>query len=83
MTPEHARDLVFEVLGGIAPEADPGTLRGDEDLRAALDLDSMDFLTFVVALHDRTGLGIPEADYPKLQTLDGCVAYLSGPGQHR
>jgi len=78
MTDAEARDLIFEVLGGIAPEADPATLAGDADLREALDLDSMDFMNFVVALHERTGIDMPEADYPKLRTLDGAIAYLGG-----
>ena len=78
MTEAEARDLIFDVLGGIAPEADPATLAGDADLREALDLDSMDFMNFVVALHERTGIDMPEADYPKLRTLDGAIAYLGG-----
>jgi acyl carrier protein len=70
--------MVAEILAGIAPEAELSTVAGDADLREALDLDSMDFLNFVAALHERTGRPIPEADYPKLFTLDGVVAYLGG-----
>jgi acyl carrier protein len=77
MTGIEAQDLIFGVLRDIAPEADPATVAGNEDLREALDLDSMDFMNFVVALHERTGLDIPEADYPKLRTIDGAVAYLA------
>jgi acyl carrier protein len=76
MKEAEARALIFDVLGGIAPEADPAAVGGDEDLREALDLDSMDFMNFVVALHERTGIDIPEADYPELRTLDGAIAYL-------
>lgn len=76
MTEAEARALIFEVLGGIAPEADPAALTGDADLREALDLDSMDFMNFIVALHERTGIDIPEADYPRFRSLDGVVAYL-------
>jgi len=77
MTGIEAKDLIFEVLRDIAPEADPAAVAGNEDLREALDLDSMDFMNFVVGLHERTGLDIPEADYPKLRTIDGIVAYLA------
>ncbi len=76
MTEGEAKSLIEDIIGGIAPEADFATLAGDEDLREALDLDSMDFMNFVVALHARTGIDIPEADYPQLRTLDGAVAYL-------
>ena len=71
------KSLICEILGSIAPEADFSSLAGDEDLREALDLDSMDFLNFVIALHERIGVNIPEADYPQLRTLDGVVSYLA------
>ena len=76
MTESEAKSLIEDIIGGIAPEADFATLAGDEDLREVLDLNSMDFMNFVVALHERTGIDIPEADYPQLRTLDGAVAYL-------
>jgi len=76
MSDADAKSMIVDILGGIAPEADFGALSGAEDLREALDLDSMDFMNFVVALHERTGIDIPEADYPKLWTLDGAIAYL-------
>jgi acyl carrier protein len=77
MTEAEAKELIRAILRDIAPETDPATVSGGEDLREALDLDSMDFMNFVVALHERTGTDIPEADYPRLQTLDGAVAYLT------
>lgn len=76
MNDTEIRALIFDVLAGIAPEADPATLSGGEDLREAFDLDSMDFTGFVIALHQRTGIDIPEIDYPRLFTLEGAVAYL-------
>jgi acyl carrier protein len=71
------RDAVFSVLGEIAPEADPAAVNPAESLRDQLDLDSMDFLNFVIALHKRLGVEIPEADYPKLASIDGAVSYLA------
>jgi len=77
MTAAEIKAMISDVLSGIAPEADPSAVAGDEDLREALDLDSMDFLNFVVALHERTGIDIPEVDYPRLRTLDGAIAYFN------
>lgn len=77
MTRTEAMALVVEVLGALAPEADLAQVRGGRPLRDELDLDSMDFLNFVTALHQRTGQDIPEADYPALSTLDGAVSYLT------
>ena len=68
--------VLREELGNIAPEIDLKTVDAGADLREALDIDSMDFLNFVTAIHHRLGVDIPEVDYPKLVTLDGAVQYL-------
>jgi len=77
MNREEIAGVVRVILGGIAPEVDLGEVRPDADLRDELDIDSMDFLRFVVGLHERLGVDVPEADYPLIRTLDGCVAYLA------
>ena len=81
MTPDAIRILAVEILSWIAPEADFAALGDDEALREVLDLDSMDFLNFVAALHKATGIDIPEADYRKLFTLAGVQKYLSARGK--
>jgi acyl carrier protein len=73
---ETLRATVLRALGDVAPEADLATLKPAVALRDQLDLDSMDVLNFVVGLHGALGIEIPEADYPRLATLDGCVEYL-------
>ncbi len=76
MNDEELEAIVRTTLLQIAPEADVGDLARDEAFNEQLDLDSMDFLNFVIALDEATGVEIPERDYPKLATLDGCVGYL-------
>jgi acyl carrier protein len=76
VTPGELRAAVLQALGAIAPEADLASVKPDVPFRDQLDLDSMDLLNFVVGLHGALGVEIPEADYPKLTTLDACVAYL-------
>jgi acyl carrier protein len=68
---------ILECLIKIAPEADTNRLKWDVSLRDQLDLDSMDFLNFVIALHKRLSVEIPERDYPKLSTVKGCTDYLA------
>ncbi len=77
MTESEARDVLLDALREIAPEADGATLDGGVELAEQLDIDSMDFLNLVTAMSERTGLEIPERDYPKLRTLDDAVAYLA------
>lgn len=76
MDDAQLRQTVFTALQGIAPEVEPDTLRGDRPLRDEVDLDSMDWLRFLAALHQRLGVNIPEADYQQLTTLDVLLAYL-------
>jgi acyl carrier protein len=70
------RDAVLRALHGIAPEADLASLDPVAPLRAQLDLDSIDFLNFAIALHDALGVDIPETDYSSVASLNGCVTYL-------
>lgn len=77
MTDVEIRTLLQEELNNIAPEVDMATLDPTVDLREAMDIDSMDFLNFITAVHHRLGIDIPEIDYPKLITLDGGVAYIA------
>lgn len=76
MTPNEIREAVLRALADVAPEADPATLRPDVDLRDQLDIDSMDFLNFVIGIHEQVDVEIPEGDYPRLQTLDQLVDYV-------
>jgi acyl carrier protein len=69
--------IVFDTLRRIAPEVEAGTLQHDVPLREQVDLDSMDWLGFLVGLHRRLGVDIPETDYAKLVTLDDLLEYLA------
>ena len=70
------RAAVLAALCRIAPEVEPAALRPDVPLRDQVDLDSMDWLNFLQALHAALGVDIPESDYAKLVTLDDLAAYL-------
>ncbi len=77
MNPTSARETVLELIGEIAPEVDMGSVPDDEDLRDAVDLDSLDFLTLVERVHEVTGVDVPENDYDQVRTLNGWAAYLA------
>ena len=77
MSPSDTRQLIASVLAGIAPEANLAGVGEGEDLRQALDLDSMDFLNFIIGLSAGSGISIAESDYPKLYSLGGLLAYFA------
>lgn len=76
MTDDEIRALYLRELHKIAPEVDLKEIDPEVDLREQIDLDSMDILNLAVAIHEATGIDIPEADYPQMVSLNACVAYL-------
>jgi acyl carrier protein len=77
MTRAEIHDAVIQALVSVAPEIGSTTLEPDVPLRDQVDLDSMDFLRFVMELHKRLAVEIPEADYQKVATLAGMEDYLA------
>jgi acyl carrier protein len=75
------REDVIAAIEQVAPDVDGHALDPSEDILDACDLDSMDMLNMVAALHERLGVEIPERDYPRLRTVDGAVAYLQAHGE--
>ncbi|MEM5365196.1 acyl carrier protein [Paraburkholderia azotifigens] len=76
MNSPDIRVTVLTTLQTIAPEVDITTLRDDRPLRKQVDLDSMDWLNFLTAIHEKFHVEIPEVDYERLSTLADVVAYL-------
>lgn len=77
MTDAEIKNHIFSGLALIAPEAEFSAIPAGENLREELDIDSYDFLSFLIWLNEDLGVEIPESDYEKLITLNDLVAYLS------
>jgi len=73
---DDVRAVIVQVLHEVAPEVELDGVAGDADLREELGLDSMDILNFAIGLQERTGVDVPERDYPRIVTIDGCTGYL-------
>jgi acyl carrier protein len=78
MTPTDIRTVFFTELTHIAPDIDESTVADTDHLQDDLEIDSMDFLKLVTALHARLGIDIPETDYRSLATPGLAIAYLAG-----
>jgi len=77
MDPTLVRTTIGDVLASIAPEVDLSSIEPAVPLRDQIDLDSMDYLNFIVGLHERLRIDIPESDYARLVTLEDLVNYLA------
>jgi acyl carrier protein len=83
MNSTDVRAVIQDELGRIAPEVDFEAIDPEANLREQVDIDSMDFLNLVTALHERLGLDIPEVDYPNFATLRRAIDYLVQKAQAR
>jgi acyl carrier protein len=77
MTDAEIKEKIFGILAKIAPEADFDQLAPDEKIQEALDIDSFDFLNFIIGLSEDLKVEIPESDYEQILTLADIVGYLS------
>ena len=80
MTTDEAKRVIFEVLTGIAPEVDPASVDHGIDLTEQLDLDSMDYLNWMLGINEATGVDIPQRDVSKFLTIEGAAGYLVAHG---
>lgn len=76
MTRDQIKGAIVDIINGILPDGDCSAVDPALKLRDQLELDSMDFLDIVMELRKRYGVEVPEADYPKLATLNSCLEYL-------
>jgi acyl carrier protein len=76
MTPQELERHILDALAEIAPEVNFESLDRNKSFRDQFELDSIDYLRFVLALEKRIGATVPEVDYPKLSSVSGCMAYL-------
>ncbi|SFG83621.1 acyl carrier protein [Neptunomonas qingdaonensis] len=77
MDTKQLRELILTELCNIAPEIEKDEVPDDQDFREALELDSMDFLSLVIAVSQQTKVNIPEVDYPKVLTLNDMINYIN------
>ena len=79
---ETIRRAVADAVLAVAPEADLARIDARRSLREQLDIDSFDFLNLLIDLQGRLGVEVPEADYRRVDSLDGLVAYLAAHREH-
>lgn len=76
LTAEELKGTIFELLHQIAPEAHLDGIDPNMDMRGALDIDSLDYLTFLIVLNEKVHVNVQETDCSQLTTLNGLVACL-------
>lgn len=77
MEKQQIKETVIEILISIAPDADAKAIKPNVSFHDQLEIDSIDFLRLMTALEQELQVEIPDLDFPKLSTLQGCVDYLA------
>jgi len=69
-------DVLFEELAKIAPEADRSQIEGDQPLREQVDLDSLDSYRYLVRVHERFQIDIPDSEYRQMKSLNDLAGFI-------
>ncbi|MBS3803573.1 MAG: acyl carrier protein [Oleiphilaceae bacterium] len=80
MNRQEIRAAVIEELVNVAPDIDPAAVEDEKSLRDEYDLDSMDSVNLVIAIHRRLGVSIPDSEFGRLQSVEDVVNYLQTHG---
>ncbi|MBA6234026.1 MULTISPECIES: acyl carrier protein [unclassified Colwellia] len=76
-TQQNIQQIIIEAIQEAAPEIEQEDINMDEDIREECDLDSMDFINYLIALKKSTGVSIAEGDYSQVNTFNKMLNYLS------
>jgi acyl carrier protein len=76
MTDAELMEIVKKALFSVAPDLEGEPFDPERTFQDQFEIDSMDFLNFVIALNKLTGIEIAEGDYSEVQTPSGAVAFL-------
>lgn len=77
LTRQALRALLLDVIDAVAPGSVPDPIDDDADIREQMDLDSMDLLNVIAAVHERTGIDVPDSDVEEMTTVNKAISYLS------
>jgi acyl carrier protein len=76
-TQQSIQQQIIKAIQQVAPEIEQDDIDMDEDIREECDLDSMDFINYLIALKKSTGVSITEGDYPQVNTFNKMLTYLT------
>jgi acyl carrier protein len=77
MNEEDINKTLLSILGDIAPEADLSALSPTRSIRDQVDIDSMDYLNFLIAIEATLKVDVPERDYGRMSSMKEAVSYLA------
>ena len=76
MNRDELRSIILQELSDIAPDIDTAMVKDNDNLQDEYDLDSMDAVNLVSAIHQRLGVNIPDRDYARMRTVADLLDFL-------
>lgn len=76
MTKEELQDMIVKEILQIAPDVEEDEIEVGENIQRSLEIDSFDFLKILTAMHEKTGVEVPEADYAQVGSVSEMASYF-------
>lgn len=77
MNESEIRNTIIKLLKKVAPDTEPEKLNPDDNIRTTLEIDSFDYLQFIVSIDEQFHIDTPEEDYGKIETINTLSQYLT------
>ncbi|WP_304543873.1 acyl carrier protein [Sulfurimonas microaerophilic] len=76
MNKEELQNMIVKEILEIAPDVEEDEIEFNENIQRSLEIDSFDFLKILTAMHEKTGVEVPEADYAKVGSVEDMANYF-------
>jgi acyl carrier protein len=77
MNRDQLGQALRQALMRVAPEVDANTLDGGRPLRRQVDIDSADWLNFLIEIERSIGVAVEDTQAGRLDTLDKLADYCA------
>lgn len=76
MTKDELKNMIVKEILEIAPDIEEDEIEFNANIQRSLEIDSFDFLKILTAMHQKTGVEVPEADYAKVGSVEEMANYF-------
>jgi acyl carrier protein len=80
MNRDELEAIIIKEILDIAPDIEEDEIELSENIQRSLEIDSFDFLKILTAMHDKTGIEVPEEDYAKVGSVNDMAEYFLAKG---
>lgn len=76
MNKQEIKASILQLLHSIAPDINPEEMEMDDKIIEVFNIDSFDFLQFIISIDEKFGIKTSEENYNKITTLNTLISYI-------